>query len=356
MRPRLSWMIPALLALCAHPAAWGADSFLIEAGGKQPRVAVAADGTVTVAYAVGDALKTRSSTDGGASYAEAVTVGEIPKLMVGMRRGPQIAAGATAVVVAGIGSDGDMLAWRSADRGASWSGPTRINDQPSAAREGLFALAAGKGDAIWSVWLDLREAKTRVYASRSDDGGQKWAANRLIYASPEGSVCECCQPTIAADGEGSVGIMWRNHLAGARDMYLSFSRDGGSTFSPAKKLGSGTWKLAGCPMDGGDVDVAGRRAQMAWRRDNDLYAVSSQDPTKEIALGPGRNPTVAMVGDSVVRAWQRDQEIVVARDAQPAVSVGRGSYPTLAASSTKASSCFLAWEADDGARVMPITP
>ena len=53
--------------------------------------------------------------------------------------------------------------------------------------------------------------------------------------------------------------MWRNSLDGARDMFVSESRDGGRTFSNARKLGSGTWPLKACPMDGGHLafDAAG---------------------------------------------------------------------------------------------------
>ena len=44
-----------------------------------------------------------------------------------------------------------------------------------------------------------------------------------------------------------------NSLDGNRDMYLVRSEDGGRTFGPPEKLGAGTWKLAACPMDGGDL-------------------------------------------------------------------------------------------------------
>ncbi|KAJ3054740.1 hypothetical protein HK102_011471, partial [Quaeritorhiza haematococci] len=49
--------------------------------------------------------------------------------------------------------------------------------------------------------------------------------------------------------------MWRNSLKGARDLFLADSSDGGRTFSPAEKLGRGTWPLNACPMDGGAVAV-----------------------------------------------------------------------------------------------------
>ena len=57
------------------------------------------------------------------------------------------------------------------------------------------------------------------------------------------------------DAQGRVAVMWRNWLNGSRDMFAALSSDGGKTFATAQKLGSGTWKLNGCPMDGGSIAV-----------------------------------------------------------------------------------------------------
>jgi hypothetical protein len=85
-----------------------------------------------------------------------------------------------------------------------------------------------------------------------------WSKNLMIYESPAGTICECCHPSAAIDSEGQVLVMWRNWLAGSRDMYLVRSRDG-LTFSKPEKLGSGTWKLNACPMDGGGLAASQER-------------------------------------------------------------------------------------------------
>ena len=51
--------------------------------------------------------------------------------------------------------------------------------------------------------------------------------------------------------------MFRNNVNGSRDEYLVESRDGGRSFAAARKLGSGTWPLNGCPMDGGGLAIEG---------------------------------------------------------------------------------------------------
>jgi hypothetical protein len=310
--------------------------------GKQPRVAVAADGLVAVVYGHGSEIFSRVSRDGGASYAEPVRVGEAAKLMLGMRRGPQIAASATGFAVTAISKDGSLLAWRSADAGRTWTGPVTVNDRPGSAREGLHALAAG---ARWThaVWLDLRDERMKIFASRSTDAGRAWEPNRLVYESPDGAVCECCQPSVAADDRGGVVVMWRNSLGGARDMFLVRSNDGGRSFGDAGKLGHGTWPLRACPMDGGGVAVIGEQLTTVWRREDVVY--SAAPGAAEETLGKGRNAVVALSDGTVYMAWQTpENEIVLKRSGAAAVPVGRGRFAAIGAAANGKGPVVLAWE------------
>ena len=71
------------------------------------------------------------------------------------------------------------------------------------------------------------------------------------------------------DASGRILVMWRNALAGSRDLYWASSTDGGKTFSAGKKLGIGTWLLSACPMDGGDLTVdRDGVAETIWRRED----------------------------------------------------------------------------------------
>src|SRR5581483_10651378 len=195
-------------------------------------------------------------------------------LSLGMHRGPRIAlVGKTIVISAvvgerGKGADGDLLAWRSLDNGNTWSEGVRINDVPAAAREGLHGMASDGKDLLFATWLDLREKGTRLYGSISRDGGATWSSNVLVYASPSGSVCQCCHPSAVIAPNGRISVMFRNELNGARDMYVVSSVDGGRSFTAAEKLGTDTWILNACPMDGGGItfDPNGQIATV-WRRE-----------------------------------------------------------------------------------------
>ena len=119
-------------------------------------------------------------------------------------------------------------------------------------------MAEGPGGEVYCVWLDCRDQQrgSRIFGAASTDGGKTWTKNRQVYSSPSGSVCECCHPSVAYDSSGKLHVMWRNSLQGARDMYMTSSTDGGATFSAGVKLGSGTWPLDACPMDGGYLAVS----------------------------------------------------------------------------------------------------
>jgi len=234
-------------------------------------------------------------------------------MSLGMRRGPRIVKTKSAIVVTAIGGrigkgrDGDIVAWRSTDDGKSWQGPMQVNDAADSAREGLHAMASGTDNSIWCVWLDLRDKKSEIYATVSKDDGVTWEANKCIYRSPDGSVCECCHPSVIINGQ-NVHVMFRNSVGGNRDMYVTTSTDGGSSFSIARKLGSGTWMLDACPMDGGML-AAGPDGAIAtvWRRDGNVYAAAG-DGSPEILLGPGQQPWIAGTAQGSAIVWTVGRE------------------------------------------------
>ena len=266
---------------------------------KSPHAAVGADGTAYVAFGSGDDIYVAASPDGGRRFAPPVRVGSAGKLALGMRRGPRVAVAGRSVVVSTIcgrqggGRDGDVVAWRSADGGKSWQGPVTVSGVPGAAREGLHAMEPGPGGEVACAWLDLREKGTTLFCAVSKDGGKTWGQNRVVYRSPDGTICECCHPSLAFDGRGRLYAMWRNWLGGARDMYLARSEDGGRTFGGAQKLGEGTWPLNACPMDGGMLaaGAGGAAVTTVWRRRREMFACAPGG--RERGLGPGEQGWVA---------------------------------------------------------------
>jgi hypothetical protein len=218
-----------------------------------------------------------------------------------------------------------------------------VNDADTTAKEGLIALSADGGENVFAAWLDLRgNERNKIYGAKSGDGGKTWSKNIMIYNSPDSSVCECCKPSVIVKGN-NVYVMFRNWLQGSRDLYLTQSGDGGNTFSPAQKLGNGSWKLNGCPMDGGSIAINNDGGiQTVWRREGKIFAAMPGMPEKEI--GEGKGCTVEIVNNKNVYAWTENGEIAILKSNVQKQILGKGNQPILKALNIDHVLCI--WEAE----------
>jgi hypothetical protein len=195
------------------------------------------------------------------------------------------------------------------------------------------------------VWLDLREKGTRLYGSYSRDHGVSWSKNTLIYESPETTICQCCDPSIAASGEHDFAVMFRNVSGGMRDMYLAAWRTNGAV-SKAEKIGTGSWAIDGCPMDGGGIARYRNKTITAWRRDRTVFLDEAGQP--EIPLGEGKDVSIAASAKGTYVAWTNSEGIQIhAPDQAKARCLSpTGSYPVL--TELPDGSVLAAWEQDGG--------
>ncbi|WP_155121598.1 exo-alpha-sialidase [Bryobacter aggregatus] len=253
----------------------------------------------------------KSSDDLGKSWVDRAVYSGKGKLMLGMRRGPRYANG----VVSGI-ANGDLWAWREGS-------VVRVNDVANSAREGLHAMAAG-GGKIYAAWLDLRTEGMKLYGSISSDGGKSWSPNLELYASPDGTICQCCHPSLLVDTAGKATVMFRNALGGMRDMYTM------EWGSKPVKLGSGSWKINACPMDGGGMvrDGDGKLVTV-WRRDTQVFL--SRPGSDEELLGSGKQPVIVRGKEGLWVAWAEGKSIVVRSPDQQKKQVGEGAFVSMVA-------------------------
>ena len=133
-----------------------------------------------------------------------------------------------------------------------------------------------------------------------------------------------------------------------------FSPRPGRTFEPAVKLGSGTWKLEACPMDGGALAIDQRGAVVTvWRRETDVFLASPGRPEERLATG--HDPVIAVAGDggwSV--AWQGEEGLLIrdAKHAAPRLLAEGGQAPALLA--LPDGSLLAAWEREKRVFVAPV--
>lgn len=255
----------------------------------------------------GELLVARS-TDGGSTFAPATRVAALPKLALGLRRGPRLAIHGDRLTVTAIGDE--LVSFVSTDVGRTWGEAVRINEVAASAREGLHDLAGGPAGELFVTWLDLRNGAMELWGAMSRDGGRSWARNELVYKSPDKSVCECCHPVALFDPEGNLAVMWRNSIAGARDMWMTTRARGAAGFGPARKIGEGTWKIAACPMDGGQIlALGGGRFGAVFQRNGEVFLARGEGP--EMKLGAGKQPVAVQDGNAApVVIWQQGSDLV----------------------------------------------
>src|SRR5438046_1314947 len=113
---------------------------------KQPQLA-AAHGQIGVTFGSKSTVWFAASVDGGRTLAAPVKVAEVGSLALGRHRGPRLAILPSALVISAVtGKEGvqagDLVAWRSTDKGRTWERTAVINDVQDSAREGLHAMTA----------------------------------------------------------------------------------------------------------------------------------------------------------------------------------------------------------------------
>lgn len=332
-------LITGLLSQCASGSE-KTEPILVEQG-QQPVAAVDAAGVVRVVYGKDSSIFCSTSLDNGATFSEPVQVGTLSGMHLGMTRGPQIASSGNFSVITAMDKKGDIHAYQLDHKVSKWEKMSLVNDQSGSAPEGLMSLAADNEDHFYAIWLDTRnDRKNKIYFARSMNEGAGWEDNELVYKSPDQTVCECCRPSIAVD-QGKVVIMFRNWLEGARDMFFSASDDQGITFSAAKKLGEGIWKLKACPMDGGGVTVDGNKIASVWQREGNIYYAEPLQAEQEV--GQGSKCALASGENKIVVAWQNKNHIYIRSlpGGQQKV-IGQGSFPRLA--SLKDGKVLCVWE------------
>jgi hypothetical protein len=297
-------------------------SFVI-AEGNMPARPVESAGRITIVYGSGDSLMQVSGASAnkmGSPKLVAVTPGMFSFAM----RGPQAVSTSKGIVVTICTKDGDIFCFRE-DPKHRWEKSAQLNT-PGSAKEGLMSLAA-EGDHLVAVWLNVREPKGQtIYEGISNDAGRTWT-NREIYSSPDGTTCECCKPSVMINDK-VVYVMFRNWINGNRDMHIMKSEDGGLTFSDAQQLGTGNWKLNGCPMDGGDLQINNdRQAVTIWRREGKLF--TSVGTGNETFLAEGKNGSVQATGGGNAYAWVEKGIVKVQTIDGQQHLLGEGSGPKL---------------------------
>jgi hypothetical protein len=291
--------------------------------GSMPAKPLETPNGITLIYGIGDSLM-QASGNVGREIQSPKVIAVIPKMFSFAMRGPQAVLTSKGVVTIACTQDGDIFCYKE-DQDHHWKRTAQLN-KPGTAKEGLLSLAAA-GDNLVAVWLNAKAEKGQsIYSAISSNGGESWKSNE-IYDSPDGTTCECCKPNVVVKDK-TVYVMFRNWINGNRDMHIMKSIDGGLTFSGPEKVGTGNWKLKGCPMDGGDIQIDNNNQPATiWRREGRLY--SAVGSGNENALGDGKNGSLAITKTGIAYAWTDNGMVVVQTPDRQILRLGEGTLPIM---------------------------
>jgi hypothetical protein len=147
------------------------------------------------------------------------------------------------------------VAW-SAD-GRTWSAPISPHHDNTKTQHGfasIFPAAGGFG----LIWLDGRAGADMALRATTFTAAGKQSAETVVDAR----VCECCQTSAAAVGDGAIAVFRNRDPNEIRDIYAS-RLTGGKWTAPAAVHNDG-WRIEGCPVNGPSVSALGQSVAVAW--------------------------------------------------------------------------------------------
>lgn len=212
---------------------------------------------------------------------------------------------------------------RSADGGQTWGDPVPL----SGSSVSVFGQRLVRsGERLLLVWNDTRTGKERIYAVASGDGGVTWSSPARVDHLPADSQTTASSPAAVLGPDGEAFAVWHDGRNGRDDIFVGRSPDGGRT-----------WGTEDARLDMDEPGTAVSRFATIARAEDGRLAVAWED---DRAGYEGIYLRVRAAGNSP--AW--GPEVVVAPPGQ------KKGARTVSLLWGKAGELYVAWEALDHAR------
>jgi Neuraminidase (sialidase) len=218
---------------------------------------------------------------------------------------------------------------RSADGGQTWADPVPLSGSSASVFGQRFVRS---GERLLLVWQDARTGKERIYAVASGDGGVTWSSPARVDHLPADSQTSAAFPAAVLGPDGEAFAVWQDGRNGRDDIFVGRSPDGGRT-----------WETEDARLDMDEPGTAISRFPAIARGEDGRVAVAWEDDRAGFAgiylrvRAPGNSP-----------AWS--PEVVVTPPGQ------RKGAKTVSLLWGKAGALYVAWEAWDFARGPAVAP
>ena len=292
------------------------ETLRIPEGGRLPRAVVDAEGTLHVVHVAGGTHRadlfhvTRESGASGWSKPRRVNSRELSVSGVGPVDGAQLAVGPdNRLHVVWLQAEPPRFFYtRSLEDGAGFEPQRDLSTRHEGNVEAGPAVAVDRGGNVFVFWHAgaVEDARRSVHLTVSRDGGTTFEPARRVGAGTEGA-CACCGVAAMVDAEGAVHVSYRG--AGdnvRRGQRLLTSTDQGRSFSDRLVH---PWELAACPVSTTNLFAGPGGLTAAWETRGQVY-FADVDRLEAVRSPPGKarfrrkNPVAAVNarGDTLL-AW-----------------------------------------------------
>jgi len=159
----------------------------------------------------------------------------------------------------------------SMDDGKTFSYPIRVNDDPNGPEHRFPTAVTDAKGTLYLTWLDKRKGTpenpgfSRVYVTRSTDGGKTFTPNVDATLGQKYGICHCCRLALVTHPREGLMVAFRNDVNDMRDIFLVRSSDQGATFTAPAPIEDYQWTIPACPFNGPSLafDPAGN-LHLAW--------------------------------------------------------------------------------------------
>lgn len=255
-------------------------------GGIQPQAIVDNAGTLHLIYykgdpARGDIFYVHRNLKNGGPFTAPVRVNSVPHtaIAVGTIRGAQIAVGGNRVFVTwngvkpqGAGSQMYPAFTRLNATTGRFEPQRNLLTSPGGVDGGGTVAADGQG-SVYVMWHisppGKDEAAGGIVMRKSRDFGKTFGPEKIISTKPTGQ-CGCCSMRAMAGSGHSVYVLYRAADANVRrDTTLLASQDAGATFRQSEVM---DWEINTCPMSSFSLSESKQGTIGAWERMGQVYA------------------------------------------------------------------------------------
>lgn len=244
-------------------------------GAAEPFLARANDGDVLLSWLepVADTKRfaLRFARNQGGQWSAPRTIVESDKLFVNWADFPSIVEDGKGTLFAhwlqksGEGSYSyDVRMATSSDGGATWGESFFLNRDGKESEHGFVTLVPLAEGGVAAAWLDGRKMGHGEHAGEMTLRYANVDAKGALSdeAELDGRTCECCTTGMAVTASGPV-IVYRDRSPEEIRDIAHVARTGSGWTKPELVSVDG-WKIAGCPVNGPQIDAIGPHAATAW--------------------------------------------------------------------------------------------